>query len=53
MLIVVYKTSGRLIELVVYGGSLVTLHTLVFICMTSVVKPVHIFMATSRASKTV
>ena len=45
--------SGRLIELAVFDGSLVTLHTLVFIYMTSVVKPVDIFMETSRASKTV
>ena len=41
-----------LIELVAYSDSLVTLHTLVFIYMTFVVKPVHIFMVTSRASKT-
>ena len=32
-------------------GSLVTFHTLAFTHVTSVVKPVHIFMARSRVSK--
>ena len=47
-----FRQAVVLIELVAYSDSLVTLHTLVFIYMTFVVKPVHIFMVTSRASKT-
>ena len=37
--------------LLLWVGLLVTLHTFVFTHITSVVKPVHIFMARSRVSK--
>ena len=43
------KEETRL--LLIWVGSLVTLHTFVFTHITSVVKPVHIFMTGGRVSK--
>ena len=44
-----FKDEARV--LLLWVGSLVTLHTFVFTYITSVVKPVHFFMARNRVSK--
>ena len=49
-----FKDSSELLnpwEVNIWNGSLVTLYTFVFIIMTFVLNPGHIFMASSRASE--